>query len=75
MVRISCDGRTNWEKSSCTVTGSDFGPTQQQGEVQRLLREQLRSVKAQFDAVMSKDVEAFKQMLRSKNLQNVIISN
>ncbi|MEO8035719.1 MAG: sialidase, partial [Acidobacteriota bacterium] len=58
-----------------SVTSSDFGPTQQQGEVQRLLREELRKVKAQFDAVMSKDVEAFKQMLRAKNLQNVIISN
>ena len=58
-----------------SVTGSDFGPTQQHGEVQRLLREELRKVKAQFDAVMSKDVEAFKQMLRAKNLQNVIISN
>ena len=58
-----------------SVTSSDFGPTQQHGEVQRLLREELRKVKAQFDAVMSKDVEAFKQMLRAKNLQNVIISN
>ncbi|MFN8583367.1 MAG: hypothetical protein U0163_20620 [Gemmatimonadaceae bacterium] len=57
------------------VTGSDFGPTQSQKDVQTQLHADLAKVKAQFDAVMSKDVEAFKQMLRSKNIQNVIISN
>lgn len=58
-----------------SITASDFGPTQQAGEVQQVLHEELARVRVQFDTVMKQDVEAFKQMLRAKNIQNVIISN
>ncbi len=57
------------------VTSSDFAPTQAQRDVQAQLRTELARIRRQFDEVMSKDVEAFKQMLRSKNIQNAIISN
>jgi hypothetical protein len=58
-----------------SVSGSDNAPTDQQQEVQGVLETQLRAVRAQYDQVMSKDLEAFKQMLRQRNIQNVIISN
>jgi hypothetical protein len=58
-----------------SVSSSDYAPTTQQREVQTLLKDQLRVVKAQYDQVMAKDLEAFKQMLRQRNIQNVIISN
>jgi photosystem II stability/assembly factor-like uncharacterized protein len=57
-----------------SVTSSDYGPTKQHREVQTVLKEQLKVVRAQFQAVMTRDLDAFKQMLRSKNIQNAIIS-
>ena len=57
-----------------SVTGSDFGPTDAHRQVQTILKEQLRQVRSSYDAVMTKDLDAFKQMLRSRNVQNAIIS-
>lgn len=57
-----------------SVTGSDFAPTEPQRQVQELLKEQLHQVRLQFDAVMTRDLDAFKQMLRARNVQNAIIS-
>lgn len=57
-----------------SVTGSDYGPTKQHREVQTVLKEQLKQVREQFQAVMTRDLDAFKAMLRSKNIQNAIIS-
>jgi photosystem II stability/assembly factor-like uncharacterized protein len=57
-----------------SVTGSDYGPTAQHREVQVLLQERLRQVRSQYDQVMTRDLEAFRQLLRSRNLQNTIIS-
>jgi photosystem II stability/assembly factor-like uncharacterized protein len=58
-----------------SVSGSDNTPTDQQQEVQGVLEGQLRAIRTQYDLVMSKDLEAFKQLLRQRNIQNVIISN
>lgn len=52
-----------------SVTSSDYAPTSQHREVQGVLKEELKSVKTQFDRVMKVDVEAIKQLLRSRNIQ------
>jgi photosystem II stability/assembly factor-like uncharacterized protein len=57
-----------------SVTGSDYAPTAQHREVQGVLRTELARVKALFEQVMKTDVEAFKQLLRSRSLPNTIIS-
>jgi hypothetical protein len=57
-----------------SVVGSDYGPTAQHREVQGVLQEKLRQVRTLYDQVMTRDVEAFRQLLRSRNLQNAIIS-
>ena len=54
--------------------GSDHAPAAQHREVQQLLRERVRQIKAQFDQVMSRDLEAYKTLLRQRNIQHVIIS-
>ena len=43
-------------------------------EVQQLLRTRVREIKAQLDQVMSRELEAYKALLRQRNIQNVIIS-
>jgi hypothetical protein len=58
-----------------SITGSDFGPTAQHKEVHQVLKTELASIRAAFDAVMKQDVESFKTMLRGRNIQNIIISN
>jgi len=57
-----------------SVTSSDYAPTAPQREVQGILKEQLRDAKAKFDAVMSNDLEAFRQLLRARNVKNALIS-
>jgi hypothetical protein len=34
----------------------------------------VRQIKTQFDQVMSRDLEAYKTLLRQRNIQHVIIS-
>jgi aspartate aminotransferase-like enzyme len=53
---------------------SDHAPAAQHREVQQLLRERVRQIRAQFDQVMARDLEAYKTLLRQRNIQNVIIS-
>jgi hypothetical protein len=57
-----------------SATGSDHAPAAQHREVQQLLRTRVREIKAQFDQVMSRELEAYKALLRQRNIQNVIIS-
>jgi len=39
-----------------------------------VLKEQLRQARARFDAVMAGDLEAFRQLLRARNVKNALIS-
>jgi hypothetical protein len=55
--------------------GSDHAPAAQHREVQQLLRERVRQIRMQFDQVMSRELEAYKTLLRQRNIQNVIISD
>ncbi len=57
-----------------SVTSSDYAPTAAQREVQGILKEQLRAARARYDAVMAGDLEAFRQLLRSRNVKNALIS-
>ena len=54
--------------------GSDYAPAAQHREVQQLLRNRVQQIRVQFDQVMSRDLEAYKALLRQRNIQNVIIS-
>jgi hypothetical protein len=55
-----------------SIGGSDYAPTESQRAVAALLHEQARSARAQVDRVLQRDVTAFNEMLRRKNLQNII---
>ncbi len=57
-----------------SLTGSDFAPTTPQRQVKGVLHDQLQQIRARYDAVMSRDLDAFKAMLRARNVQNAIIS-
>jgi hypothetical protein len=51
------------------LAGSDFGPTNQQREVQALLNGQLTALRQRFDAVISTDLAAFNKLLRDRGVQ------
>jgi hypothetical protein len=55
-----------------SVGGSDYAPTQSEREVQQLLHGELQAAHAQVDQLLQHDVAAFNDMLRRKNLQNII---
>ena len=53
---------------------SDYAPTESQGQVAGVLREELQRARAQYDRVMQTDVTAFNAMLQQRKIPNVIIS-
>src|SRR5690349_6157255 len=53
------------------IGDSDFGPTNQQREVQTLLHSQLTSIRQRFDAVLNTDLVAFNKLLRDKGVDNI----
>jgi photosystem II stability/assembly factor-like uncharacterized protein len=55
------------------LMSSDFKPTDQQLEVQRLQEERLRSYQSQFDGLLSDDLAAFNDLLRKRNVSNIIL--
>ena len=54
------------------MSNADFRPTDQHLEVQKLLAERVRARVADFEAIASGDLAAFNQMLRSRNIPNVV---
>lgn len=54
------------------VSTSDFTPTTQQREVQQLLNREVQDVKRHLDQLMQRDLPAFNQMLRRRNIANII---
>jgi len=54
------------------LAGNDFKPTSQQLEVQKELEDRLRNVLSEIDGVINKDLSGFNDMLRKKNIPNVI---
>jgi len=53
-------------------TGSDFGPTVPQREVQALLAGQVREARARLDRVMVGEVAAFRRFVRARNLPSLV---
>jgi photosystem II stability/assembly factor-like uncharacterized protein len=65
-------GRLSWLAEG--IGGSDFAPTQQQREVQQLLRTEVRAARARLDALLQKEVAGFNEKLRQRNVANIFIS-
>jgi hypothetical protein len=55
------------------IGSSDFRPTDQAEEVRKLLHSELGTRLAALDALQSKELTAFNEMLRQKNVPNVIV--
>jgi hypothetical protein len=55
------------------IGGSDFKPTDQAEEVRQLLHTELGRQVAALDALESKELAAFNEMLRQKNVPYVIV--
>lgn len=54
------------------LSNGDFRPTNQQVEVQALLKEQVRTAVSALDALLANDLAALNALLRSKNVPNVV---
>jgi len=54
------------------LASGDFKPTDQQLEVQKVLEERLRDCLGQLEATLTKDLGEFNEMLRKKNVPNII---
>lgn len=55
------------------MAGSDYRPTDQHGEVQKLLGDQLRGHLSALDALLGADLAAFNDLLRQRNVPNVVV--
>ena len=53
------------------LAGSDFGPTNQQREVQALLNGQLTMLRRRLDDVVKNDLVAFNKFLRDRGILNI----
>ena len=54
------------------VSGGDFKPTNQQLEVQQILRDELRGHLRTLDSLMAADLAALNEQLRTRNLPMVV---
>lgn len=55
------------------IASSDYRPTDQHGEVQALLNGQLREHLTALDELIAREVGAFNELLRSRNIPNVVV--
>ena len=55
------------------IASSDYPPTDQHAEVQRLLSGQLRTHLAALDALLEKELAAFNELLKQRNVPNVVV--
>jgi hypothetical protein len=54
------------------LASGDFRPTDQQVEVQRIMAGQLRGHLAQLETLVTRDLVAFNDLLRSRNVANIV---
>jgi photosystem II stability/assembly factor-like uncharacterized protein len=54
------------------ISGSDFAPTSQHREVQQQLSAEVQEVKRQLDGLMQRELPAFNELLRRRNVANII---
>ena len=55
------------------LASADFAPTTQQREVRKVLGDQAAAARAALDGLLSKDVAAFNNTLRQKNVGNIVV--
>lgn len=55
------------------IASSDFPPTAQQKEVYTLFKEKIQTNKKQLEEVLSQDLAAFNNLLKKRNIQNIIV--
>ena len=55
------------------ISSSDFSPTTQQTDVQRILNTELRTHLTTLDALLARDIAALNTLLRSKNLAPITV--
>jgi len=55
------------------ISSSDFKPTDQHGEVQKLLNSELRAHLTALDALLAKELVAFNELLKQKNAPHVVV--
>jgi hypothetical protein len=55
------------------LASTDFRPTSQQLEVQKVLEERLRKHQADLDALVSKDLRALNELMRGRGVQNIVL--
>ncbi len=54
------------------LMSADFKPTSKQAEVHKVLEERLRTHLSQLDSLLSKHLGAFNELLRKRNVSNII---
>ena len=62
-----------YEYLAQSLGSSDYGPTDAHTQVQAVLRTRLQQVKTQFDGVMGADLNAFRQLVRSRSVPGSVI--
>ena len=55
------------------LAATDFRPTNQQIEVQKVLEERLRKHQTDLDALMGKDLKVLNELMRGRGLTNIIV--
>ncbi len=51
----------------------DFAPNKQQREVHAVLKERLAKQEARYDELLAKDLPAFNNMLKQKNIASIVV--
>jgi hypothetical protein len=54
------------------LSNADFRPTNQHAEVQKLLAERVRNALTRFDTLVEKDLGAFNDLLRRRNIPHIV---
>jgi hypothetical protein len=55
------------------LASTDFRPTNQQIEVQKVLEERLRKHQTDLDALMGKDLKVLNELMRGRGVTNIIV--
>ena len=55
------------------IAESDYPPTDQENDVYALLKERVQKNKQNLEEVLSRDLAAFNNLLKKKNIQNIIV--
>ena len=63
---------SHFQNVATGLASADFRPTNQQVEVQTLLQERLRTHVNQLNGLLSNDLSAFNELLRTRNVSNII---